>query len=48
MCISSVRPTLSKAVEDRRIILMPLIYKTVQHQVTGWEMNWERFGFGLI
>jgi hypothetical protein len=37
----------AKAVEDR-ITLMSLRYKTIQHQVTGWQMNWERFGFGLI
>jgi len=23
-------------------------YKTVQHQVTGWQMNWKRFSCGLI
>jgi hypothetical protein len=23
-------------------------YKTVQHQVTGRQINWERFGYGHI
>jgi hypothetical protein len=23
-------------------------YKTVHHHVTGWQINWQRFGCGLI